>query len=206
MLNQHWWQKKSSTSAARYQWGYRLAPRLSDEVQIVGTFLLSIIHWNTCYQHFNCHTQNTWIPVIPHSHTLLTLLSHTTKTHAIVLAPANSFLLAANKPPHSTVTARLRANVQPVLTGDEGDLRAAMWWQVIATRFSSMDSSDGISPGEDDFFYLQLYLKRKKKSFNEPAIYVCAACLSQVHIHVQKPNVFSHIKIPQITTEIDCWG
>jgi hypothetical protein len=94
--------------------------------------------------------------------------------------------------------------VQPVRTGDEGDLRAAMWRQVIATRFSSMDSSDGISPSEDAFFYLQLYLKRKKKSFNEPAIYVCAACLSQVHIHVQKPNVFSHITIPQITNEIDC--
>jgi hypothetical protein len=51
---------------------------------------------------------------------------------------------------------------QPVRVGDEGDLRAAMW-QVIATQFSSMDSSDGISPGDDDFFYLLLYLKRKKE-------------------------------------------
>jgi hypothetical protein len=51
---------------------------------------------------------------------------------------------------------------QPVRIGDESDVRAAMW-QVIATRFSSMDGSNGISPGEDDFFYLLLYLKRKKE-------------------------------------------
>jgi len=80
-----------------------------------------------------------------------------------VLAVANNAPLAANKPPHYTVTARLRSNEQPARTGDEGDLRAAMWRQVIATRFSSMDSSDGISPVEDYFFYLQLYLKRKKE-------------------------------------------
>jgi len=79
-----------------------------------------------------------------------------------VPANANSVPLEVNQPPHYTVTARLRSNEQPVRTGDVGDLRAAMWRQVIATRFSSMDSSDGISPGEDDFFYLQLYLKGKK--------------------------------------------
>lgn len=103
------------------------------------------------------------MPVIPHSHTLLTLLSHTTKTHAIVLGLANNVPSAVNKPLHYTVTARLRSNVQLVRTGEKGDLRAAMWRQVIATRFSSMDSSDGISPGADDFFYLELYLKRKKE-------------------------------------------
>jgi len=86
--------------------------------------------------------------------------------------------------------------VQPVRTGDEGDLRAAMWRQVIATQFSSMDSSDGISPGEDDFFYLQLYLKRKKKSFNEPAIYVCVCVcslpLTSTHTRTKTKRVFSY--------------
>lgn len=86
--------------------------------------------------------------------------------------------------------------MQPVRTGDEGDLRAAMWRQVIATQFSSMDSSDGISPGEDDFFYLQLYLKRKKKSFNEPAIYVCVCVcslpLTSTHTRTKTKRVFSY--------------
>lgn len=84
--------------------------------------------------------------------------------------------------------------MQPVRTADEGDLRAAMWRQVIATRFSSMDSSDGISPAEDDFFYLQFYLKRKKKSFNEPAIYVCVCSLplTSTHTRTKTKRVFSY--------------
>lgn len=66
-----------------------------------------------------------------------------------------------------------------------------------------------LSPGEDDFFsfYLLLYLKREKETFNETeGLYVCIDCLLQVHIGLQakNTNVFSHLKIPQITTEIDC--